>query len=182
LLTWNPWDYKHFHRVGAGKSHGCRLKSSYGKPSYMVGFMVALPYFNWQYAQEYGFIKWIFFGEVVATVKGVVWPYFVATSLFSDPWSVEAKSTNSPSYAQEPPYVVHCTEPLPIFTLGENANPTKAQKAALCACIWKNLGRWEREVSQKIQQGEDAEISWLHKRAFPYRFGQAVKKCGGSDM
>jgi hypothetical protein len=32
LWTWNPWDYKPFPRVGAGKSYGYRLKSVYGKP------------------------------------------------------------------------------------------------------------------------------------------------------
>jgi putative transposase len=31
-LIWNPWHYKRFHRIASGKSHGYRLKSSYGKP------------------------------------------------------------------------------------------------------------------------------------------------------
>ena len=34
-------------------------------------------YFNWLYAVEHGFIAWVFFGEIIATLKALVWPYFV---------------------------------------------------------------------------------------------------------
>ena len=39
--------------------------------------MFALPYYNWQYAKEHGFLRWLFLGEIVATAKSVAWPYFV---------------------------------------------------------------------------------------------------------
>lgn len=39
--------------------------------------MVFTPYYNWQYAKSFGVVKWILFGEVIATAKAVVWPYFV---------------------------------------------------------------------------------------------------------
>jgi hypothetical protein len=80
------------------------------------------------------------------------------------------------------PYVVHCSEPLPVFTLGRNSNLTKEQEKALCECIWNNLGSWEREVSKKIAQGRESEISQLHIRAFPSRFGSAIEKCGGMKL
>lgn len=87
-----------------------------------------------------------------------------------------------PVEAQSPHYEAHCTEPLPIFTLGEKSNPTKIQEKALCACVWQNLGGWEREVSEKIRQGKQSEISWLHTRAFPSRFMSALEKCGGIKL
>jgi hypothetical protein len=149
---------------------------------YMVVLVVAVPYFNWRYAQENGFVRWILFGEFVATVKGFAWPYFFATNFFSNESSLEAKNAPLPPYAQKEPYEVHCTEPLPPFTLGRNSNPTKAQVTALCACIWQNLGTWERETSEKFVRGKEAEVSWMYKRAFPSRFGSAIKKCGGMDM
>jgi hypothetical protein len=80
------------------------------------------------------------------------------------------------------PYEVHCSEPLPVFTLGEKSNPTKEQQAALCACIWQNLGSWERRTSENIGQGKVSEISELHLRAFPSRFGDALEKCGGMKL
>lgn len=39
--------------------------------------IVFVPYYNWKYAKTHGFVKWIFFGEVVATAKAAVWPYYV---------------------------------------------------------------------------------------------------------
>ena len=41
------------------------------------GLAVAVPYFNWQYAKESGFARWLLLGEVVATVKASAWPYFL---------------------------------------------------------------------------------------------------------
>lgn len=46
----------------------------------MAALMVFTPYYNWNYARTHGFVKWICFGEVVATAKAVVWPYYVFSS------------------------------------------------------------------------------------------------------
>ena len=86
----------------------------------------------------------------------------------------------APSTAE--PYEVRCKEPLPTFTLGEKSKPSKAQEAALCACIWQNLGGWERDVSAKIAKGQESDVSQMHLRAFPARFGGALEKCGGMKL
>ncbi len=44
---------------------------------FIAALLFFTPYYNWQYAKTYGFMKWLFFGEVVATAKAVAWPYFV---------------------------------------------------------------------------------------------------------
>ena len=44
---------------------------------YIIGTVLAVPYFNWQYASQNGFMEWLVFGEVVATLKAPIWPYFV---------------------------------------------------------------------------------------------------------
>jgi hypothetical protein len=92
--------------------------------------------------------------------------------------SQKAPQTTAPS----PPYEAHCKEPLPVFTLGERSNPTKDQEAALCACIWRTLGDWERRTAEQMTEGKESEISWLDKTAFPARFGKAVEKCGGMNL
>ena len=45
----------------------------------LYGFsaMIMTTYYNWKYAVEYGFIKWLLFGEIVASLKGAIWPFFV---------------------------------------------------------------------------------------------------------
>ncbi len=74
-----------------------------------------------------------------------------------------------------------CKEPLPEFTLGAASNPSDAEIAKLCSCIWSKLpeGGWEREVSAKIRKGEDP--GW-RGRGFVPRFGAALDACGGRNL
>jgi len=44
---------------------------------YFISTIIFVPYYNWTYAKENGFIKWLVFGELIATGKGIVWPYFM---------------------------------------------------------------------------------------------------------
>jgi len=38
---------------------------------------IAALYFNYLYARDHGFVAWIFFGEIIATLKALIWPYFI---------------------------------------------------------------------------------------------------------
>jgi hypothetical protein len=51
---------------------------------YFISCSFTAVYFNWQYAAEHGFASWLLFGEIVATGKGLVWPYFALTPKASD--------------------------------------------------------------------------------------------------
>lgn len=42
---------------------------------FIAGIMVLV--FNWQFAREHGFLAWLFFGEIVATFKGIFWVFFI---------------------------------------------------------------------------------------------------------
>lgn len=79
------------------------------------------------------------------------------------------------------PRVFTCKEPLPQFTLGATSNPSDAELAKLCACIWSQFpeGGWEREVAAKIRRGEDP--GW-RRHGFGPRFGAAVDACGGRSL
>ena len=45
---------------------------------YFIGaFVVFTPYYNWQYAKTHGFINWLVFGEIKATIVAMAWPYIV---------------------------------------------------------------------------------------------------------
>lgn len=43
----------------------------------IVASMIFAPLYNWRYARENGVVKWIFLGEIVATAKAIIWPYYV---------------------------------------------------------------------------------------------------------
>lgn len=113
---------------------------------------------------------------IANTVLAILFLLWVYASFF------RYQEAPPPTSSQGLFHEVHCKEPLPVFTLGANSNPTKDQESALCTCIWNNLGRWERETSEKIAQGKESEISWLNKHGFPDRFGSALEKCGGMKL
>ena len=92
-------------------------------------------------------------------------------------------STEPPAEnANTEPFIVRCDNSIPEFSLGPASNPSKDDVSQLCACIWENLGSWEREVAKAATEGREGDISDLHMRAFPSRFGSAVEKCGGMDL
>lgn len=41
---------------------------------------VFVPYYNWQFAKEHGFMEWLFFGELSATMRAYRWPLLVFSS------------------------------------------------------------------------------------------------------
>lgn len=47
---------------------------------YILPMIFFVPYYNWQYANDNGFVKWILLGEVVATGEGIIWPYYIIAS------------------------------------------------------------------------------------------------------
>ena len=44
----------------------------------IYGISVAIfgVYYNYLYANENGFLAWLFFGEIIASLKAIVWPLF----------------------------------------------------------------------------------------------------------
>jgi len=85
------------------------------------------------------------------------------------------------SYFDKSEKTVVCKEPLPIFTLGENSNPSNKQVRTLCSCIWNEFPTtgWERETSEKIRNGIDP--GWRGK-GLVGRFSKALEKCGGYNL
>ena len=41
---------------------------------YFMGFTLVAIYHNWVYFVEQGFLAWLFFGEIVATLRAIDWP------------------------------------------------------------------------------------------------------------
>ena len=60
---------------------------------FMIAFFIAVPYFNYQYARQHGFINWLFLGEVAPTAQSLIWPYYLLTSKPSLSWT-EAEKAN----------------------------------------------------------------------------------------
>lgn len=95
-----------------------------------------------------------------------------ACSRESDP--VDASRTG------EEMFEAHCTEPLPIFTLGPKSHPTKEQEAALCSCIWMKLDPSEREPLSALSKPPSKSAEQIDAAMRP--FAAAVKACGGMEL
>ena len=54
-----------------------------------IGGIIFIPYFNYQYAKDHGFVNWIFLGQIVPTLKAAVWPYFVYDHFNKEEWTDE---------------------------------------------------------------------------------------------
>jgi hypothetical protein len=52
---------------------------------YVWSATLAAVYFNWQFAKENGFLRWILLGELVPSAKALVWPYFALHAVRTEP-------------------------------------------------------------------------------------------------
>ena len=43
---------------------------------YGISVSIFMIYYNWLYANEHGFFAWLFFGEIIASIKALAWPLF----------------------------------------------------------------------------------------------------------
>jgi hypothetical protein len=62
---------------------------------FFLSLFIFVPIYNYKYANENGFLKWIVFGEVVATTKALIWPhYFFQSKLVDNHWTDEDMVSN----------------------------------------------------------------------------------------
>ncbi len=54
---------------------------------YFWPMLFFVPYYNWTYAREHGFGRWLLLGELAATGKALVWPYFALTDGAKASWT-----------------------------------------------------------------------------------------------
>ncbi len=43
---------------------------------YLISIAIFAAYYNYLYAIENGFLAWLFFGEIIASFKALIWPLF----------------------------------------------------------------------------------------------------------
>jgi len=75
-----------------------------------------------------------------------------------------------------------CKQKIPEFTLGPSSNPSQEKLDSFCECVWGELDGWEKETSVAIAEGREGDISAMHLRAFPSRFGGIMESCGAMAL
>lgn len=69
---------------------------------YFIGLMISGAYFNWQYAKENGFLKWLFLGEIVPTLQSTIWPYYAVKQFVVTQDSDNLPAVGRQQYTQRP--------------------------------------------------------------------------------
>ena len=78
-------------RLGGGNDMSSKLKTAAVRVFlpllYLHGLGVgpAFLYYNYSYAREHGFVSWLFLGEIIPSLKALLWEYFLVAALFSSP-------------------------------------------------------------------------------------------------
>lgn len=44
---------------------------------YMISIGFFAIYFNYLFAIKHGFLSWVFFGEIISSLKAIIWPFFI---------------------------------------------------------------------------------------------------------
>jgi hypothetical protein len=114
---------------------------------YFLSLLVFTPYFNWQYAKHNGFINWLFLGEIVATAKSVVWPYYIFIAKDTSPTNsmpegkIAEYTDNEYGYAFQFPSDWKMLKNPPRGEAGEVRVVMKSPKAATLMAIAGKIGK-----------------------------------------
>lgn len=119
---------------------------------YFLSFLVIAPYFNWQYAKRHGFIKWLFLGEIVATAKSTVWPYYIFIA--KDPSSAQSRLENKLIEYTDNEYGYAFQFPsdwktAPIPPKGEAGEVRVVLKSPKSTTLMTSVGKLETSISKQ---------------------------------
>lgn len=54
--------------------HATRAVAAVLLTPYLLSVMVMTPSYNWRYARDNGFLKWLLLGQIVPTAQALAWP------------------------------------------------------------------------------------------------------------
>lgn len=107
---------------------------------------------------------------------------FVTVMVFSYFFTNPMDFATAAAPSDDNPYTLKCEEPIPEFTLSGRTVPNKTQVDTICACIWKEMPLWAKEISVSASEGRESEVSEMQLRAFISRFGQKVRECNIENL
>lgn len=70
---------------------------------YVGGLCISMLYFNTMHIREHGFIDWMFFGEIVPSLKATVWPYYLIRTLSAEDPTTGLSSTREGLHTSDIP-------------------------------------------------------------------------------
>jgi len=71
--------------------------------THTIGSIIAFFVYSYQYIRDYGFISWLFFGEILILLKASIWELFLVLALIQNPMQYSVDKTNNYENSQEIP-------------------------------------------------------------------------------
>jgi hypothetical protein len=148
---------------------------------YFLAFLlIATPYFNWRYARQHGFGSWLAFGEIIATAKAAIWPYYAVAGFGRGRSSTETRSdqhyTNSKRACDEALRVVIRFGGVTTLPPKEASDVAQLLQAAVTEAELVDDAYLERVHPEFRRRYREEYISSLRALADGVRTGDQVKQ------
>ena len=165
---------------------------------YSMGFSGFALYYNWQYAQANGFVKWVCFGDILSIGKAIGWPYFLYSDVRTGQQH-EREKAEAKSYADTffPEFEVFQKQTDEIQAAGKTAGTGPALMSSLPGLIAR-MDKWVAEdkvIEDKLSNIEapdqfktfhELSLESVHMRQNMYRQESALMKVrdfvGAADL
>lgn len=126
---------------------------------YILGISGFALYFNWNYAKENGFIKWVLLGEIIPTAKAIIWPYYVLNPVDS---SSIKHFIESISYANMATKIINKQKPFSPIDSADMEKVIEYHKKALAeakkvniSILNKHYAGWGDHFKEEYVKGLD---------------------------
>jgi hypothetical protein len=145
---------------------------------YFLSMMLAVPYFNWGYAKEHGFMSWLVFGEVIATAKSLIWPYYAVVG-FGSGRSTETRSDahylNSKRACKEAFTIVNRFDSVTTLPPKEASDVARLLQAAVIEAELVDNSYLQRIHPEFLRRYKEDYIGSLRSYADGFRTGDQAK-------
>jgi hypothetical protein len=144
---------------------------------FVVSIVIAMPLF----LLKSKFPKVAFLASIIDIAVTIFLTRFVYLWIFAQSATASALDSPIPEVQFKPRSFV-CEQPLPEFTLSATSDPTDAQLAELCACIYSGLGEDDKEISQAIVEERRSDVTPAEVQQFIPKLGAELQRCGGNKL
>jgi len=140
---------------------------------FVIAGLIFVPYYNWQYAKENGFVKWLFLGELVPTLKATVWPYFLYKQVYDEQGSGHGTSKQNVDLTPWP-------DPTDVERERINNIWTKAMTEPLTADDLDNYKIVMKDYSKRVNRNITAKDAHMFTDLFDviytfrYEYGKSL--------
>jgi hypothetical protein len=136
--------------------------------AYLMGAGISATYFNWQFSKDNGFFKWAMLGQIVPTMKSIIWPYYTSQYFLSKSPNNEITlsfSTEEDAFIQSITLRNKATKMLNIASSGNKGSMNKNEYKVFLDLLRKSLSE-SKKVSDQTLNRMDPMLAFHYRNEF----------------